>query len=119
MDAAADPGGETMRNKKRRSKSSDYCDAADKRRYRDARQATRALQTLQNMAREADERGAEHTIHQRRKYRCEACKGWHLTSWETASSAVALPSVRRGHDPLIASLADSTGLARTDFATAA
>ncbi len=108
-----------MRNKKRYGKSSDYCAVADKRRYRDARQATHALQALQNRAREADERGITNTIHQKRKYRCEACKGWHLTSWETAAGPVALPSARRGDDPLIASLADSTGLARADFAAAA
>jgi hypothetical protein len=92
-------------------------------RYRDAREATEALHALSNRASLADERGGEHRIRVKRKYQCNACRGWHLTSQETWSSPVeaqaaaiadvapTVPAQQRP-DPLLAALARSTGLRR-------
>ena len=56
-----------------------------------------------------DEQGKDHTIHVVRKYRCNACRGWHLTSWENygapEEAAPAAPAVPARRDPLMISLA--------------
>jgi hypothetical protein len=99
------------KNTKRHRNGSDFCEASGKRRYRDPRQATRALQSLQNRAGALDEQGRAHTIHQKRKYRCDACRGWHLTSWATPGAQHGDPETsgpRR--DPLVTNLARATGL---------
>jgi hypothetical protein len=91
-------------------------------RYRDAREATDALHALTNRAALAEELGAEHAIRVKRKYRCNACSGWHLTSQERWASPMAAQAeapgeravpVPRRSDPLLAALAHSTGLRAT------
>ena len=71
-----------MKNRKNHRKQSDYCHQSGKKRFRDPREATARLQSLLNQARMLDEQGKDHTIRVVRKYRCNACRGWHLTSWE-------------------------------------
>ena len=71
------------------------CPMSGKIRYRDHREATSALQRLITQARLADELGGSHTIAVKRQYRCTACEGWHLTSWETPTSPVASASRAR------------------------
>lgn len=88
-------------------------------RYRDAREATDALHALTNQASLADQLGGRHTIRVQRKYQCNACRGWHLTSQATWGADVdaqsdslpvpagsVLPAPRRS-DPLLAALARS------------
>lgn len=94
----------TTHHGSRDARRTDYCQVSDKRRFRDAREATASLHHLQNLARALDERGIGHHIRVVRKYRCDACHGWHLTSWE--SPAGPAPHI----DLLIVSLASSTGL---------
>jgi hypothetical protein len=98
-----------------------HCPMSGKVRYRDAREATEALHVLLNRAALADELGGQHGIRVKRKYQCNACRGWHLTSQETWTSPIeaqtaatgdvtaALPAPCRP-DPLLAALARSTGL---------
>ncbi|MCU0264002.1 MAG: hypothetical protein MUF09_10100 [Candidatus Nanopelagicales bacterium] len=96
------------------------CPMSGKVRYRDAREATEALHVLLNRAALADELGGQHGIRVKRKYQCNACRGWHLTSQDTWNSpmeaqtaamrsAAAVPGPRRP-DPLLAALAGATGL---------
>lgn len=104
----------------------DHCPMSGKVRYRDAREATDALHALINQAARADQLGGEHTIGVRRKYRCNACGGWHLTSQRSwsgsgdtqsdAASTAAVPGVpeSRRSDPLLASLARSLALPRRE-----
>lgn len=54
-----------------------------KRRYRDAREATEALQRIGNRRNVANSDGIAHTWRQCRKYYCDSCNGYHLTSWES------------------------------------
>jgi hypothetical protein len=101
------------------------CPMSGKIRYRDAREATEALHALTNRAARAEQLGGEHGIRVRRKYQCNACRGWHLTSQESWTSpiemhtaamvdtAAAVPTPSRRPDPLLAALARSTGLLRT------
>jgi hypothetical protein len=98
----------------------EHCPMSGKIRYRDAREATDALHTLTNQAALADELGGAHTIRVRRKYKCTACRGWHLTSQEAwtsnsdtqpeyaAAIAAEVPAARK-HDPLLVALARSLG----------
>lgn len=98
----------------------DHCPMSGKIRYRDAREATDALHTLRNKAALADALGGQHQIRVARKYRCNACRGWHLTSQETLTagaaaqpgpatdSAPAVPAPR-GSDPLLSALARCLG----------
>ncbi len=72
---------------RKRHRNSIYCSATGKRRYRDAREATAGLHRLRNAAHRLDEQGSDHTIHVKRKYKCSACSGWHLTSWATPGGA--------------------------------
>ena len=106
-----------MKNRKNHRKQSDYCHQSGKKRFRDPREATARLQSLLNQARLLDEQGKDHTIHVVRKYRCNACRGWHLTSWENygapKEAAPATPAVPVGHDPLMISLAASIKRTRT------
>lgn len=53
-----------------------FCEATNKKRYPDKRAAERAKRTIVNRHPERDELPV-------RTYRCDQCKGWHLTSWET------------------------------------
>ena len=88
-------------------------------RYRDAREATDALHALTKQASLADQLGGRHTIRVQRKYQCNACRGWHLTSratWgaDTGARPDSLPapagpvlSAPRRSDPLLAALARS------------
>jgi hypothetical protein len=76
----------TTRHKAHRAAKPGYCEATGKRRFRDPREATQSLQHLQNLAHQMDEDGRPHRIRVVRKYRCEACQGWHLTSWKTPFS---------------------------------
>jgi hypothetical protein len=92
-------------------------------RYRDAREATDALHALTNQAALADQLGGRHAISVRRKYRCNACRGWHLTSQATwgrdgdaqpepvAAGAAGVPAARTP-DPLMVALARSLGQQR-------
>lgn len=98
-----------------------HCPVSGKVRYRDAREATDALHRLMNKAALADALGGQHKIRVKRKYRCNTCRGWHLTSHETwttsgvaqldlvADSGDVVPTPR-GSDPLLVALARSTGL---------
>ena len=103
----------------------EHCPVSDKVRYRDAREATDALHSLTNGAALADQLGGEHSIRVKRKYKCGACRGWHLTSQATwtspvdaqpASAAARAPGVTapRRSDPLVAALARSLGLPSSD-----
>ena len=71
------------------------CPMSGKIRYRDHREATSALQRLVTQARLAEELGGRLTLAVKRQYRCTACDGWHLTSWETPTSPVASASRAR------------------------
>lgn len=99
----------------------DHCPTSGKIRYRDAREATEALHRLTNRAAVADELGGQHSIRVKRKYRCTACRGWHLTSQEprtgrgapeqvtTLATATGFPAPRRP-DLLLAALSRSSDL---------
>lgn len=106
-----------MKNRKNHRKQSDYCHQSGKKRFRDPREATARLQSLLNQARLLDEQGKDHTIHVVRKYRCNACRGWHLTSWENYGApqdeAPPAPAVPASRDPLMISLAASLKRTRT------
>jgi hypothetical protein len=69
------------------------CPACGKVRYRDAEEATDALHALLTRAALADQLGGRHTIRVRRKYRCSACQGWHLTSWVSWGDGPAAATV--------------------------
>ena len=69
--------------RRRPSPHRDHCPMSGKVRYRDAREATDALHALTNQATRADQLGGRHTIRVQRKYQCNACRGWHLTSRAT------------------------------------
>lgn len=69
----------------RRRGSRSHCPSTGKVRYRDSEDASDALTALRNAARRAEESGGEHRIQVVRKYRCEECNSWHLTSWPTAA----------------------------------
>ena len=73
---------EAPRRRRRRAHRA-TCPISGKIRYRDDREADDALHQLLNQAARADELGGRHRIAVRRKYRCSACKGWHLTSWSS------------------------------------
>lgn len=100
-----------MKNRQNRRKQSDYCPQSGKKRFRDPREATARLQSLRNQAARLDEQGKAHTIHVVRKYRCNTCNGWHLTSWENYGAPA--PAVSADRDPLMVSLAASAKRART------
>lgn len=72
--------------RRRLSTHLDHCPTSGKIRYRDAREATDALHALVNRSHIADQLGGSHTIRVRRKYWCNSCRGWHLTSSETWTS---------------------------------
>lgn len=55
--------------------------ATGKTRYRDGDDAGLALRQLKGKRDKADLAGGVHSIAVLRKYACDACKGWHLTSW--------------------------------------
>jgi hypothetical protein len=65
------------------------CKTTGKRRFRDHLEVTRALQKSANARSRATQDGA--TCHRRevRAYECEACHGWHLTSWAHPHPAAA------------------------------
>lgn len=65
------------------------CARTGKRRYRDGDDAGLALRGLRRMAAQADLDGAQHRLQVVRKYACEHCHGWHLTSWASASHPLA------------------------------
>jgi hypothetical protein len=67
-----------------------HCDVADKVRYKDHRMATDYLHHIKaKAAKEMAEHGF--TNHnEKRSYKCNSCKGWHLTSWETPASKFEL-----------------------------
>lgn len=65
------------------------CGATGKRRYRDGDDAGLALRGLRRMADRAELDGIEHRIQVIRKYACEECHGWHLTSWASADQPLA------------------------------
>lgn len=56
------------------------CLVTGKQRYRDGDDAALALRNLRRAAARADLDGAAHTIRVVRKYACDYCSGWHLTS---------------------------------------
>mgnify|MGYP000886312270 CR=1 len=56
------------------------CPASRKARFRDKREATLAIHSAVTARRYADELGIHTARQERRAYRCESCKGWHLTS---------------------------------------
>lgn len=89
MSRSTAPGSAHRHNRPKANRKS--CPLNGKIRYRDHREATDELQRLRNNARRADELGGVHTINVRRKYACKACKGWHLTSWETPTSGPSTP----------------------------
>ena len=57
------------------------CEVTGKRRYRDGDDAGLVLRNLKRRGAAADVEGAGHTIRVERKYACDWCDGWHLTSW--------------------------------------
>jgi hypothetical protein len=62
------------------------CDATGKRRYRDGHDAGLARRSLALSRARAPLDGARHKIKVVRKYPCDHCGGWHLTSWPTWSA---------------------------------
>ena len=56
------------------------CAATGKVRYRDGHDAALALKSARRRRARAEQDGAEHRIWVCRKYACESCGGWHLTS---------------------------------------
>jgi len=56
------------------------CALTGKVRYRDGHDAALALKKARRLRARAEQDGAEHRIRVRRKYACESCGGWHLTS---------------------------------------
>ena len=56
------------------------CAATGKVRYRDGHDAALALKAARRRRARAERDGAEHQIRVCRKYPCESCGGWHLTS---------------------------------------
>ena len=58
-------------------------------RFRDHKEAIRALHSTEVSAKRARERGAASRRNERRTVDCTACKGYHLTSWETPTSGPA------------------------------
>jgi hypothetical protein len=67
----------------------DRCAATGKVRYKDHRMATEFLHHFKNIAVEAVETIGYTTHHEKRSYKCNACSGWHLTSWEMERFALA------------------------------
>ena len=65
------------------------CLATGKQRYRDGDDAALALRNLRRAAARADLDGAVHTIRVVRKYACDYCAGWHLTSQPSYSQRAA------------------------------
>jgi hypothetical protein len=51
--------------------------------------ATEFLHHFKNIAVEAVETIGYTSHHEKRSYKCNACSGWHLTSWEMESFALA------------------------------
>lgn len=83
------PGPARRRPPKRRYA---VCEVTGKRRYRDGDDAGLVLRNLKRRGATADIEGAGHTIRVVRKYVCDWCDGWHLTSWpapHTRPAAVA------------------------------
>ena len=56
------------------------CAATGKVRYRDGHDAALALKAARRRRARAEREGAEYQIRVCRKYPCESCGGWHLTS---------------------------------------
>lgn len=63
------------------------CPDTGKRRFRDHVQAVRALHAAANSRRSAALDGVQTVRRERRAYCCDACGGWHLTSWRMWASA--------------------------------
>ena len=75
----------TARDRRRRGrrgakKTHGLCEVTGKRRYRDGDDAGLALRNLKRRRASIDLEGGTHTLHVTRKYACEWCDGWHLTS---------------------------------------
>ena len=51
------------------------CEATGKRRFRDHREATHVLKNIKN--------NSTRQVKPCRVYECDACHGWHFTSWPT------------------------------------
>jgi hypothetical protein len=68
------------RHRRRAKAHRAICLASGKQRYRDGDDASLALRNLRRAAARADLDGAAHTIRVVRKYACDLCGGWHLTS---------------------------------------
>jgi spore maturation protein CgeB len=62
--------------------SLEHCGATGKVRYKDHRMATEFLHHFKNIAAESIAEKGSTTHHEKRSYKCKACQGWHLTSWE-------------------------------------
>jgi hypothetical protein len=87
----------------RNNRKMHYCAVSGKIRYRDGHDAMLALERLRRQRAKAEKVGATHRIHVVRKYRCDACGGWHLTSQPRADGKNAfggqgLPTQRRRTD---------------------
>lgn len=65
------------------------CRATGKRRFRDHREASRALHKAAAQRHFAELDGVECCRRELRTYDCTACKGWHLTSWESPTGLAA------------------------------
>lgn len=68
------------RHRRRAKAHRAICLASGKQRYRDGDDASLALRNLRRAAARADLDGAAHSIRVIRKYACDLCDGWHLTS---------------------------------------
>lgn len=67
-----------------------HCDVADKVRYKDHRMATEYLHHLKAKAAQEIADFGFTTHNEKRSYKCKACNGWHLTSWEKEHAKYAL-----------------------------
>lgn len=70
--------------------SLEKCAATDKIRYKDHRMAVEFLQHYKNIAADQLEKTGTTSHHEKRTYKCKACNGWHLTSWEAEYAKYAL-----------------------------
>ena len=64
------------------------CSATGKRRFPDHKSAVNALHMAATVRAWVEAEGERTARQEIRCYRCNGCKGWHLTSWATPESRV-------------------------------
>lgn len=75
-----------------------HCETTGKRRFRDGKDAALELRRLSGMRSQLDLAGEAHSIRVVRRYKCDDCRGWHLTSQPKRTPHVhTLASAPRRH----------------------